>query len=356
MSLYQAEGLIPVREGEGFDSSKLEKFLREELADFPNHPLQAMQFSTGFSNLTYSLKSGDWEAVLRRPPNGPLPRKAHDMKREFEFLKKIHPYFSYVPKAYAFCEDESILGVPFYVMERKKGIVLDEVFPPNLEIVEEQLQTLSSGVVDALATLHTINYEEAGLSDFGYPNGFLNRQVDGWIKRYKKVQTDEVPHIAEVSKWLSENVPETLDSAIIHNDYKLNNMLLSPDLREIRAILDWEMVTIGNPYFDLGSAVVYWVEKDDPETLKSSLPSLTAKHSGFISREEFLHRYALKAKKDIPDMTFYMAINYFKLAVALQQIYYRYKIGKSTDDRFSALNIRVRNLVYHAFEVIEKNK
>ncbi|WP_158734740.1 phosphotransferase family protein [Alteribacillus sp. YIM 98480] len=355
MSQHVFQETIPIREGENFDQNAVKKYLIENIEDFPEEPLEVEQFSTGVSNLTYYLRSGNWEAVMRRPPNGPLPPKAHDMKRESEFLKKLYPYYSFVPEPYVFCDDKSVIGVPFYVMERKKGIVIDESFTPGQNISEDQLKTISYNAVDALAALHQIDYKEAGLSEFGFPEGFLNRQVHGWIKRYNKSKTDDVPYFEELSKWMVNHVPSSHDSAVIHNDYKLNNMLLSPDLREIKAILDCELATVADPFFDLAGALGYWIEEDDPDILKESLPSLTGT-PGFISREEFIHRYALKTKKNIPDMNFYMAFTYFKLAVVFQQIYYRWKIGKSKDERFKTFDKRVRNMMTHAYEVVDKKK
>ncbi|MFC2948041.1 phosphotransferase family protein [Virgibacillus sediminis] len=345
-----------VRTGEDFDREAVKSYIEATYRKLPDLPLEVKQFSTGVSNLTYFLRCGEWEAVMRRPPNGPLPPKAHDMKRESGFLQRLHPFFPYGPEPYVMCEDVEIIGVPFYVMERKKGIVLDEEFPPDMEVTTERLQKLSYAVVDRLADLHTIDYEQAGLSSFGYPKGFINRQVQGWIKRYEKVKTDDIPYVDNVSMWLSDHVPEEIGSGVIHNDYKLNNMLLSQDLTEINAILDWEMATIGDPLFDLGGALVYWVQKDDPDSIKDSLPSITASRDGFISREEFIQRYAEKTKKDIRNITFYVALNYFKLGVALQQIYHRWKIGKTEDERFAEFHQRARHLIQQAYEVIESRQ
>lgn len=356
MNISESQKITQVREGEEFDKHRVRHYLKQHVIDFPDSPLEVMQFSTGVSNLTYMLRCGNWEGVLRRPPNGPLPPKAHDMKRESEFLFKLHPYFSYVPKPFIFCDDQRIIGVPFYVMEWKKGIVIDEELPPNLEVTEEKLQTISLNLVDALTQLHSIDYQDAGLAKFGHPDGFINRQVHGWIKRYQKVKTEEIPYIEKVEAWLINQIPQSNKAAIIHNDYKLNNMLISEDLKEINAILDWEMVTIGDPYFDLGGALVYWMQNEDPDMVKESLPSITAKHDGFISREEFLHRYAIKTNADIPDMRFYMSLNYYKLAVALQQIYHRWKSGKSKDERFATFNQRVKHLIQHTYEIINHPK
>ena len=352
--MYENNEMTIVRHGEDFDRDAVKQYISEYYHHLPDSTLEVKQFSTGFSNLTYYIRSGDWEAVLRRPPNGPLPPKAHDMQREALFLTKLHPYFPYVPKPYVLCEDTSIIGVPFYVMERKKGIMLDEEFPPNIDVTEKGLKELSYAVVDRLAELHSIDYEEAGLSGFGYPEGFVARQVKGWIKRYEKVKTDPIPYEEEIQKWLMEHMPESKQSGVIHNDYKLNNMLLSSDLTKINAILDWEMVTIGDPLFDLGGALVYWIQENEEESTKQSLPSITATRKGFITREEFIHRYSLKTRSDVQELDFYVALNYFKLGVAVQQIYHRWKIGQSKDERFSEFHRRASNLMKQAYKVMRQ--
>ncbi|WP_209123315.1 phosphotransferase family protein [Alkalihalobacillus sp. BA299] len=343
---------ISIRKGENFDQEALRKYLLKHLDDFPNQPLEVTQFPTGFSNLTYLIRSGNWEAVMRRPPSGLLPPKAHDMKRESELLKNLYPAFQLVPKPYVYCDDKSVLGVPFYVMERKQGVVLNETFPSGFNVSNELCVEISYGVVDALAQLHSVDYEKAGLARFGHPDGFLERQVNGWIKRYQKSKTDEIEYFEPLAKWLLVHIPESEYTAIIHNDYKLNNMLLSKDYKRIEAILDWEIATVADPFFDLAGALGYWMEEGDPDYLVESLPTVTTK-PGFIKRSDFIQRYALKTGKDIPPLNFYMAFTYFKLGVVLQQIYYRWKIGQADDERFAQLNQKVKNLMAYAYEVTE---
>lgn len=353
--MTQYKETIEVRKGEEFDQVALKQYLEEHIFDFPqDHPLEVKQFPSGFSNLTYLIRCGTWEAVMRRPPFGPLPPKAHDMKKESEFLKRLYPVFPVVPKPYVFCEDNSILGVPFYIMERKTGVVLNETFPDGYEVTKDLCVSVSHCVVDSLARLHEVDYKKADLSQFGYPEGFLQRQVNGWIKRYENSKThDDVPYFDKLSNWFIHHIPTPQDACVIHNDYKLNNMLLSEDLTQVNAILDWEMATIADPLFDLAGALGYWIEHNDSELLKTSIPTITTT-PGFITREEFIHRYSLKTGKDIPSLHFYMAFVYFKLAVVFQQIYYRYKSGQTTDERFSKLDENVRNLMTHAYLVSQK--
>lgn len=348
---------ISVRPGEDFDRESLKRYLSEHVEGWSGeNPLEVSQFPTGFSNLTYLVKCGEQEAVLRRPPFGPLPPKAHNMKREFQLLRKLHPYYPYLPEPYAFCEDERVIGARFYLMERKKGIVLDDGFPLESELTVERCERISHVVVDALAELHQINYKEAGLADFGYPQGFLERQVNGWIKRYDRSKTDDIPVVDRIAKWLVEHIPTPHEATVIHNDYKLNNMLFSSDLNQIEAILDWEMATIADPLFDLAGALGYWVVEGDSDLLMDAGISTLTANPGFISRDEFIERYTQKTGRDIPSFHFYMTFVYFKLAVVLQQIYYRWKTGQTKDERFSSLNNNIRNLMNYAFQVSETGK
>ncbi|WP_216829855.1 phosphotransferase family protein [Alkalihalobacterium elongatum] len=351
--MEQYSETIEIRKGEDFDQTALKQYLEVVIEGIPTGPLEVKQFPTGVSNLTYLIRCGDWEAVMRRPPSGPLPPKAHDMKRESEFLQRLYPAYQLVPKPYIYCEDKSIIGVPFYVMERKKGIVLNDQFPQGVKVTKELCETISNEVVDALAQLHQVDYKKVELSGFGHPDGFLERQVYGWIKRYERSKTDEVPYFEQLANWFVHHIPKSPDATIIHNDYKLNNMLLSKDLTQIEAVLDWEIATIADPLFDLAGALGYWMEEDDPETLTNSLPTVTTM-PGFIKRSEFIHRYSLKTGRDIPSLHYYLAFTYFKLAVVLQQIFYRWKMGQTSDERFSEFDVRVKNLMIHAYEVSQK--
>lgn len=355
LNRIESTDTIPVRKGEDFDRQALRNYLAEHVSDFPNKELEVEQFATGFSNLTYFIRSGTWEAVMRRPPAGPLPPKAHDMKRESDLLSRLHPVYPLVPKPYVFCEDKEILGVPFYVMEKKQGVVLSEAFPPGFNASPELRIEISNAVVDALAELHTVDYEKADMAKFGRPEGFLERQVTGWIGRYNKSKTDEIPQFEFLAKWFMNNIPTSQYASIIHNDYKLNNMLFSKDYTKIEAILDWEMATVADPFFDFGCALGYWLEPSDPDYLKESLPIVTTE-PGFIKRSDFVQRYAVKTGFEIPQLHFYVAFTYFKLAIALQQIYYRWKVGQTQDDRFANFDQRVKNLMLSAQEIAETGK
>jgi aminoglycoside phosphotransferase (APT) family kinase protein len=350
------EETIAVRPGEEFDLEKIEAYLREHIEGLGEGKLFVRQFPSGASNLTYLLRIGDWEGVLRRPPFGPLPPRAHDMQRESGLLQKISPVFPLAPRPYVFCDDLSLLGVPFYVMERRKGIVLNDAFPPGVTVDDTLCRRISETVVDTLAQIHAIDWQAAGLGEFGHPAGFLERQVKSWIERYFRAQTDDIPQVEPLTRWLVAHIPASPAPTLIHNDFKLNNMLLAEhDLGQAVAVLDWEMATIGDPLFDFAISLSYWVTRDDPEVLRSVLPVVTH-HPGFISREQFMERYARKSGRDLSSMHFYMTFAYFKLAVILQQIYVRWKRGQTQDSRFSVFDARVRNLILHAASLAETGK
>ncbi|WP_216829848.1 phosphotransferase family protein [Alkalihalobacterium elongatum] len=341
--------LISVRSGEDFNRENLRQFLLEQNL-IPNETLEVKQFPSGSSNLTYSLRCGGWEGVMRRPPFGKLPPKAHDMKREANLLEMVYPHFKHVPKPYVFCEDKSIIGAPFYIMERKHGVVIDNHFPPGVSVTNEKCKKLSTDFVDTLVELHHIDYKVASLEDFGKPEGFSERQVHGWIKRYNLSKTEDIEVVDRLSKWLIENIPKSYEATIIHNDYKLNNMLFSTDLNEVVALLDWEMATIADPIFDLCVSLGYWVQDDDPDYIKNVQPTVTH-HPGFLNRREIVELYASKTGRDVTSIHFYLVLAYFRLAVVLQQMHYRWKMGQTQDKRFENHNINARNLILHADEV-----
>jgi aminoglycoside phosphotransferase (APT) family kinase protein len=342
---------INVREGEGFDLGTVERYLREHIENLPEGDLEVRQFPSGASNLTFLLKIGDWEGVLRRPPLGPIPPKAHDMGRESGILRMLEAAYPLAPKPYFFCDDESVIGAPFYVMERREGVVIDDSFPEGVEPTEELCRGISHTVVDTLVELHAVDPWEAGLGDLGKPEGFLERQTHGWISRYDRAKTDEIEEVGLLADWLARDIPESPRPTIIHNDYKLNNLILNPeDLTEVRAVLDWEMATIGDPLFDLAVSLTYWIEPSDSDDLKRVLPTVTDT-PGFMTRQEFIDYYAKRSGRDLSNMHWYVVFGYFKLAVILQQIYARWRNGQTRDERFANFDTCVRTLILHAHDL-----
>ncbi|MBE3560142.1 MAG: phosphotransferase family protein [Ktedonobacteraceae bacterium] len=347
---------IEIRPGESFDSRKVEQCLREHIAGLSDDQLLVRQFPAGASNLTYLLRIGNWEGVLRRPPLGPVAPKAHDMERECRLLQKIHPVFPLAPRPYFCSSDQSTIGAPFYVMERRKGFVINDGFPAGIDPTPELCRRISHTVVDTLVQIHRIDWQAAGLGSLGHPDGFLARQVRGWIERYSRARTDEIPQVEFLVRWLSERVPVSPPPTLIHNDFKLNNMLLDRhDLAKVIAVLDWEMATIGDPLFDLAVTLSYWVNKNDPEELQTVLPAVTSL-PGFLDREQFMQRYSQQSGRDLSSLHFYMAFAYFKLAVIIQQIYVRWKRGQTQDERFATFGTRVRSIIDYAAQVAASHR
>lgn len=330
----------------------VEQHLRKSIPDLPNGKLNVRPFSEGYSNLTYLLNIDDWEGVLRRPPFGEVPPKAHDMQREFRMLEKVNPVFPLAPKPYVYCEDPAIMDKHFYVMEKKQGVVIDDVLPENYGGSEQAGPKISQTVIQTLAQLQAIDYQKAGLADMGKPEGFLERQVKGWIKRYDHSKTESIPQLSELEQWLAANLPKTQETTIVHNDFKLNNMVLdAQDPGKAVGILDWELSTIGDPMSDLGSTVAYWGQPDDPDM---GINIVTGQ-KGFYTRREFVEAYAKASGRDVSNINYYVTFGFYKLAVILQQIHYRWKIGEIDDDRFGELNIAVRNLIEMANETRRNN-
>ncbi len=325
-----------VRPGEELDLAKLEPFLR---GHFPGEtgPLVVEQFPSGHSNLTYLVRLGGKEMVLRRPPFGSKVKSAHDMGREFRVLAKLHPAYSPAPKVVLFCDDPSVLGCPFYVMEPIRGIILRRELPAGFAFSPETARRLSESFVDNLSRLHGLDYAAIGLADLGKPQGYVERQVKGWTERYYGSQTHDLPEVAQISAWLQEHMPPAREAALIHNDYKYDNVVLDAnDITKIAGVLDWEMCTIGDPLTDLGSALAYWVDPQDSQELQRIRWGPT-NFPGSLTRAQLLERYAQKTGRDVSDMVFYLAFAQFKVAVIVQQIYYRYHQGLTKDARFAAL-------------------
>ena len=340
------------RPGEELDSAKLEPYLLSNLPELTG-PLSVQQFPGGHSNLTYQIALGETQLVLRRPPFGKKIKSAHDMGREYRILSNLVKVYPRVPRPLLYCEDVAILGAPFYVMERVQGVVLRAQPPDGLELTPDTMQRLSTAFIDNLAAIHAVDYQAAGLAELGKPEGYVERQISGWSKRYRNAQTDEIASIDQTADWLAANMPADSPPALIHNDYKYDNLLLDPDdLSNIRAVLDWEMATVGDPLMDLGTTLAYWVESTDPPELQALAFGPTARPGSF-TRTELLQRYQQQTGRELPDMLFYYVYALFKLAVIVQQIYARYKSGHSQDTRFASMIQVVRIMGNTATRAIE---
>ncbi len=344
----------PVRPGEELPPATLADYLRRTLN--VTGPLAVEQFPHGHSNLTYLLRLGDAELVLRRGPFGNQVKSAHDMGREYRVLSRLSAVYPPAPKPLAYCDDPAVLGAPFYVMERRRGLILRAQLPPGLAIDPPTARRLSTALIDNLADLHALDFRAAGLGDLGRPDGYVARQVSGWAERYARAKTDDVPAVDRVAAWLAGHLPAESGVALIHNDYKYDNLVLDPaDPTRVVAVLDWEMATVGDPLMDLGTTLAYWVQADDPPALRRQAMGPTAL-PGSLTRRELADRYAARTGRDVAGVVFYYAYGLFKVAVIVQQIYARYVRGHTADGRFARLNGLVAVLAEQADRAVDTGR
>jgi aminoglycoside phosphotransferase (APT) family kinase protein len=357
-----ANDSTPVRAGEELDLPPLAGYLRAQLgalaAEFgPAAELEIEQFPGGHSNLTYLIRFGDREFVLRRPPVGPVAPTAHDMPREYKLLSAINPHFPLAPKPVLLCEDSSILGVPFYLMERRRGLIVRHEIPKQIGENIEVRRRVSEGVVDTLAALHAVNIQAGGIVQIGKPAGFVTRQVNGWADRWQRSKTSELGEMDQVIEWLRDRIPadNEADATIVHNDFKLDNIMLAEDdPARVVAVLDWEMCTVGDPLVDVGLFLSYWTMKgaDNEADPNSSLRAVT-NGPGWLTREEIIERYEAKTGRDLSRVAFYETFARFKVAVVIQQIYFRYFKGQTKDKRFRNFDALVRELAHEAISLAQ---
>ncbi|MDQ1640299.1 MAG: hypothetical protein QOF62_3638 [Pyrinomonadaceae bacterium] len=351
-----------VRAGEELDLAGLGRYLREHLTQqSANTEIEIEQFPGGHSNLTYLIRFGEQEFVLRRPPVGPVAPTAHDMPREYKLLSVINPYFPLAPKPVLLCEDASVVGVPFYLMERRRGFIVRFKVP---EPIGENLQLrkqLSESVVDTLVALHAVDIRATGIVDIGKPEGLVGRQVHGWAKRWHGSRTGELAEMDQVIQWLVDRIPpESAIATIVHNDFKLDNIMLAEtEPARVVAVLDWEMCTVGDPLIDVGLLLTYWTMRGAKGTngdadRNSSLRAVT-NGPGWLTREEIIERYAARTGRDLSRIIFYETFARFKVAVIIQQIYFRYVQGQTRDERFCNFDRLVRELAHGALELAERS-
>jgi aminoglycoside phosphotransferase (APT) family kinase protein len=343
----------PVRASEQLDWARLGDYLRAELpkhiAGFDaNASMEIEQFAGGHSNLTYLLRFGALELVLRRPPFGPVPPRAHDMARECHVLAAVHPHFPLAPRPYLLCDDPGVAGFTFYVMERRRGIVVRFDEPPELRDHIDRRRAVSAAMVDTLADLHAIDVAAHGLDALGKPAGFVARQIRGWTERWHGAKTSDLPEMEQLAAWLDARIPPDPPRAtLVHGDFKLDNIMLDATQPEkLVAVFDWEMSAVGDPLVDLGILLCYWVHVAG-ESHDSAVATVTAR-PGWFSRDEILERYATRGNRGIDGIALFEVFAVFKLAVVIQQIYARYVRGQTDDPRFAALGKHVSMLAHKA--------
>ena len=344
-----------IRAGEALDTDALSAYLETQFPTF-EPPLVVQQFHSGFSNLTYQLSWGSSVWILRRPPFGASVKSGHDMYREYRILYGLASRYPKVPVPLAYCEDESVIGVPFYMMERIEGVILRTGLPERMRPDARTMSKIAKSFILTLAELHDLDYNRAGLSNLGRPEGYVERQITGWRQRYSRAKTDDIPEMDRVGQWLTENLPAEVKASLIHNDFKYDNLVLDPeDWTQIIGVLDWEMATVGDPLMDLGTTLGYWVEPEDPpamQTLKLSPTTLP----GNPTRAELARWYGEASGLPLDNLVFYYAYGLFKIAVIIQQIYYRYALGHTHDERFAGLIHAVKACSQMAAQVIQLNR
>ncbi|WP_020666628.1 phosphotransferase family protein [Amycolatopsis nigrescens] len=343
-----------VRDEDQFDVAAVHRWLAERLdgLDQPAVLPTVRQFPGGASNLTYLLRYPDRELILRRPPAGHKAASAHDMRREYRVQRALRPVFPYVPTVRAFCEDPSLLGADFYVMDRLHGTILRGDLPSGMTLTPEQASTLCTGLIDRLVELHQVDVAAVGLADLGKGAGYVERQVRGWSDRFRRARTPNVPEFTEVIDWLTANQPEEVRICLIHNDFRLDNVLLD-DRLEIAGILDWEMATLGDPLMELGSTLSYWVQADDDDVMRSSRRQPTHL-PGMLTRAEVVEYYAARSGIPVRNWTFYEVYGLFRLAAVLQQIYLRFHNGDTHNPAFKDFWQFVGYLEWRCREAIAK--
>lgn len=344
-----------VRPGEELDAALIDPYLKASIPGLSGTPVIS-QFPGGASNLTYLLSYPDREFVLRRPPFGQKAKSAHDMGREFRILNQLNSGFPDRPKAYVHCTDESLIGGEFYVMDRVKGIILRSDLPPELGLDSQRTEALCKSFIDRLVELHQVDYTACGLADLGKPEGYVQRQIEGWSARYEKALTPDAPRWEAVIAWLREKMPaDHPRPAIVHNDYRFDNVILDADNpMRIIGVLDWEMTTLGDPLMDLGNTLAYWIEAGDPAPVQL-MRRQPSNAPGMLTRRQFVDYYAERAGLQIDNFDFYYTYGLFRLAGIVQQIYYRFFHGQTQDKRFAQF-VHMNKLLEHmSLQVIGKS-
>jgi aminoglycoside phosphotransferase (APT) family kinase protein len=333
--------LTAVRDEDRFDVAKMHTWLRPFINE--DQLPEVMQFRSGASNLTYLLSYSERDLVLRKPPVGTKAASAHDMKREYLIQSRLQSVYPLVPKMIALCDDQSIMGSDFYVMERVEGEIFRRDIPAGITAAD--ISVMADSLINGLVQLHAV--DSSILKELNKGAGYVQRQVEGWSKRYRNALTDDVPAAEKLMAWLAANQPDDVDSCIIHGDWRIDNVVFDLANARIAGVLDWELATVGDPLMDLGSALAYWVDRDD-ERAFASLRRQPSHLPGMPTREEFLQRYLQLSGRKCADFTFYEVFGLFRLAVIIQQIWARFRAGQTTNPAFAGFGDAVNTLITRA--------
>lgn len=342
-----------VRSGEELDVAKIDAFLKAQIGNLQGTP-EINQFAGGASNLTYMLHYPQRDLILRRPPFGHRAKSAHDMLREAKIMAALKPVYPYVPNVLVTCSDPDVMDCDFYVMERIRGIIPRQNLPEGLNLSVEDTRKLCLSVIDKMIELHQVDYKAAGLESLGKGEGYVTRQIDGWSDRFRKAKTDDVVDFESVMAWLKAKLPaKDVATCIIHNDFRFDNVVLNPDNPfEVIGVLDWEMATLGDPLMDLGNTLAYWVQADDDQTFQMMRRQPT-NAPGMLTRQEVIDYYGEKTGYKVDNFDFYTIYGLFRLAVIVQQIYYRYYHGQTKHQTYATFGFITNYLEQRCKKLIE---
>lgn len=348
------DGASAVREEDSFDLEAVRTWLKAETGTEIDADVEVQQFGGGASNLTYSLRDGSHDLILRRPPSGQKAKGAHDMGREFRVQDGLREVFPLVPDMVALCQDESVIGAEFYVMQRVDGVIPRRDFPPEVQLDEAQVRQLCTNALDVLIDLHQVDVEATPLAAMNKGTGYVGRQVGGWSRRFRDAHTEDIGDYEQVMAWLEEHQPEDVASVIIHNDFRFDNLVLDrDDPTRVVGVLDWEMATVGDPLMDLGGTLAYWVQDDDDEFFRQFRRQPTHL-TGMLSRDEVVDYYCERMGYSLtPEQwRFYEVFGLFRLGVIAQQIYYRYFHGQTTNEAYGRFGPAAAYLEHRCLQII----
>lgn len=344
-----------VRDGEELDMRALRPWLEEHISGVSGDPI-VRQYSGGASNWTYCLQFDDLSLVLRRAPKGTKAKGAHDMGREYRLQRDLKPVYRYVPNMLAHCDNADLIGSEFYVMEKLSGIIPRKNMPKGLSLSTENTRKLCTQALDSLIELHKVDYQRAGLSHLAKGTGYAKRQITGWTERYRNAKTWNVPSGRYIADWLADNLPDTENICLTHNDFRFDNLVLDEQQpTTILGVLDWELATLGDPLMDLGNSLAYWVQADD-DKINRVLRRQPTHLDGMFTRQQAVEYYLDHTDEKPDNLVFYQVYGLFRLAGIAQQIYYRYHHKQTSNPAFKHIWFFVHYLLWRCKKAIKKGQ